>query len=308
MSSNLAEWEATLLNKSESIAKRTQVSFLLRTEGSVDAVHVLGNALRVQDDSALLRHELAYILGQMQRKEAVPVLTEVLTNDTDDCMVRHEAAEALGALVSEESLPLLDHYTTDESTPLEVQETCLLAAQRIRWALEQQGSEPELDQNPYHSVDPTPPAPKTVPTSELREQLLDSSLPLFVRYRAMFSLRNRGDAECVDALVAGFQDASSLFRHEVAYVLGQVQSPLSVDGLSEVVNNESEHRMVRHEAAEALGAIGGEKAESVLGRFLRDAEDVVRESCEVALDMAECWDDNNDQNREGGEQEEESSA
>jgi deoxyhypusine monooxygenase len=84
----------------------------------------------------------------MQRKEAVPVLTEVLTNDTDDCMVRHEAAEALGALVSEESLPLLDHYTTDESTPLEVQETCLLAAQRIRWALEQQGSEPELDQKP----------------------------------------------------------------------------------------------------------------------------------------------------------------
>jgi deoxyhypusine monooxygenase len=66
--------------------------------------------------------------------------------------------------------------------------------------------------------------------------------------------------------------------------------------------------MVRHEAAEALGAIGGEKAESVLGRFLRDAEDVVRESCEVALDMAECWDDNNDQNREGEEEEEEESS
>ena len=37
------------------------------------------------------------------------------------------------------------------------------------------------------------------------------------------------------ALVDGFQDTSALFRHEIAYVLGQIQSPLSSNGLSQVL-------------------------------------------------------------------------
>lgn len=46
--------------------------------------------------------------------------------------------------------------------------------------------------------------------------------------------------------------------------------------------------MVRHEAAEALGSLGEEEGvEDVLKRFLHDKERVVRESCIVALDMAE---------------------
>jgi deoxyhypusine monooxygenase len=41
----------------------------------------------------------------------------------------------------------------------------------------------------YHSVDPAPPAEETeIPT--LREHLLDTTRPLFKRYRAMFALRN----------------------------------------------------------------------------------------------------------------------
>ena len=46
--------------------------------------------------------------------------------------------------------------------------------------------------------------------------------------------------------------------------------------------------MVRHEAAEALGSLGEEEGvEEVLLRFREDGERVVRESVEVALDMAE---------------------
>lgn len=46
--------------------------------------------------------------------------------------------------------------------------------------------------------------------------------------------------------------------------------------------------MVRHEAAEALGSLGEEEGvEDVLKQFLNDEEQVVRESVEVALDMAE---------------------
>lgn len=58
------------------------------------------------------------------------------------------------------------------------------------------------DSNPYRSVDPAPPAQrKSVP--ELRTQLLDNSLPLFERYRAMFALRNLGSEEAVLALGDG---------------------------------------------------------------------------------------------------------
>ncbi|RYG66890.1 hypothetical protein EON64_08700 [archaeon] len=49
--------------------------------------------------------------------------------------------------------------------------------------------------------------------------------------------------------------------------------------------------MVRHEAAEALGAIGGEDIKRVLGEYLEDGEQVVGESCHVALDIIEYWEE-----------------
>ena len=60
------------------------------------------------------------------------------------------------------------------------------------------------------------------PTEELLERLMDPSKTLFDRYRAMFALRNRADTESVLALTKGLHDSSALFRHEVAYVLGQL--------------------------------------------------------------------------------------
>jgi deoxyhypusine monooxygenase len=46
----------------------------------------------------------------------------------------------------------------------------------------------------------------------LRSALLDTHLQLFTRYRAMFALRNIGTAEAIDALCAGFDDDSALFK------------------------------------------------------------------------------------------------
>lgn len=45
--------------------------------------------------------------------------------------------------------------------------------------------------------------------------------------------------------------------------------------------------MVRHEAVEALGSIADEKVDQFLKEYAKDSERVVRESAEVALDMAE---------------------
>lgn len=45
--------------------------------------------------------------------------------------------------------------------------------------------------------------------------------------------------------------------------------------------------MVRHECAEALGAIATEECIDVLNRYASDDKRVVKESCEIALDMCE---------------------
>ena len=52
--------------------------------------------------------------------------------------------------------------------------------------------------------------------------------------------------------------------------------------------------MVRHESAEALGAIEGgaedmARCEAVLREFMADDDNCVRESCEVALDASDYW-------------------
>jgi hypothetical protein len=47
--------------------------------------------------------------------------------------------------------------------------------------------------------------------------------------------------------------------------------------------------MVRHEAAEALGAIGGTHIEAVLEEFKHDSQKVVEESCLVALNTIDYW-------------------
>lgn len=252
-------------------------------------------ALKNKEGTSLFRHELAYVLGQMQDAAAKPTLEAVLRDTTDAPIVRHECAEALGALGDPESLDLLREFASDSVR--EVSETCEIALARIRWAnsdgvTAEAEAAAATDKNPYDSVDPAPAvggAPKSVP--ELRTQLLDASLPLFDRYRALFSLRNLGSEDAVLAIADVLTDASALFRHEAAYVLGQMAHPAATTALRDVVENKSEMGMVRHEAAEALGAIGSEEATDFLKKHLGDDSEVVRESCEVALDIADYWSD-----------------
>ena len=101
----------------------------------------------------------------------------------------------------------------------------------------------------------------------------------------MFSLRNRASKEAVLGLCEGFDDKSALFKHEIAYVLGQLQHPASVPALSKVLSDPSEAGIVRHECAEALGSIATPECFEILSKFKDDSEIVVRESCIVALDI-----------------------
>jgi deoxyhypusine monooxygenase len=130
---------------------------------------------------------------------------------------------------------------------------------------------------------------------ELGKTLMDTSQPLFLRYRAMFALRDLASppdlptaVPAVLALAEGFKDSSALFRHEIAFVFGQLSHPASIPALTAALSDTDEASMVRHEAAEALGSLGGEEGvEDTLKKFLKDKERVVVESVLVALDMAE---------------------
>lgn len=78
-------------------------------------------------------------------------------------------------------------------------------------------------------------------------------------------------------------------RHEIAFVFGQLLSTHSVPALVRVLQDSSESDMVRHEAAEALGGIATPEVLPHLKEWMQrpDAPRVVKESCQVALDMWE---------------------
>ena len=112
------------------------------------------------------------------------------------------------------------------------------------------------DKHHFLSVDPAPPAKDNRTLDQLSHDLMNTQLSLFERYRAMFKLRNINTDTSALALCQGLSDTSALFRHEIAYVLGQMEKPVTVPALSRVLMDTTEHRMVRHECAESLGAIG----------------------------------------------------
>lgn len=274
---------AVLNNVDRPLKERFRALFTLRNINTPLAIDEICRSFG--DASALLKHESAYCLGQMQNTVAIAPLTAVLADVQQEPMVRHEAAEALGAIGDASVRSTLEQYLHDEC--IEVRETCEIALARVDWlASRQAAAEHEGDDNPFASVDPSPPA-ATRDVAELRRVLLDDSETLFTRYRAMFSLRNLRTEEAVRAIGAGLKCGSALFRHEIAFVLGQLQEPCSVPFLAESLCDAAENEMVRHECAEALGAIATDECTELLNAYVTDGKRVVKESCEVALDMCE---------------------
>ncbi|CAG8588033.1 21152_t:CDS:2 [Rhizophagus irregularis] len=224
------------------------------------------------------RFRVIFTLKNLADEKSIDILAK-------DPMVRHEAGEALGAIGDPSSLDILEEYLNDEHAV--VRETCELSIAKIKYEIDNDNNKQDIPKSSYTSIDPAPPNVKTQSVTELREILLETKLPLFERYRAMFALRNLGSKEAVLALAEGFNDPSALFRHEIAYVFGQMQSPDSVPALIKTLENMNELSMVRHEAAEALGSIATSDCLPALKKFKDDHERVVKESCEVALDMYE---------------------
>ncbi|CAL2280652.1 unnamed protein product [Prunus armeniaca] len=272
-----------LLDPTQPISERFRALFSLRNLKGPGPRNALITATR--DSSNLLAHEAAFALGQMQDADAIPALVAVLNDLSLHPIVRHEAAEALGAIGLESNVPLLENSLALDPAQ-EVKETCALALNRIE-QLKDSGNQSLDEKSPFMSVDPAAPATSSSSVNQLREVLLDEKKNMYERYAALFALRNNSGDEAVSAIVDSLGSKSALLRHEVAYVLGQLQNKDASAALSNILMDRNEHPMVRHEAAEALGSIADDQSVSLLEEFAKDPEPIVSQSCEVALSMLE---------------------
>ena len=89
----------------------------------------------------------------------------------------------------------------------------------------------------------------------LGDMLVDQAVPMKARYRALFTLKNLGGEHAVKNISKGFSDPSALLKHECAYCLGQMQNETAIPILINILNNQDEDPMVRHEAGKLLDFI-----------------------------------------------------
>ena len=109
-----------------------------------------------------------------------------------------------------------------------------------------------------------PPVANEAAIERLASMLIDTSLPLKLRFRILFTLKNldsQGQQEqgsnertsqVVEAISQAFQDSSALLKHECAYCLGQMGNKYAINKLLQILNDANEDAMVRHEAGSKI--------------------------------------------------------
>ena len=290
-----------LFHSTGSVLLRHEVAYTLGQMQRVDAVPFLEKLLTDDDEHPITRHEAAEALGAIEAPESLAILArhaaDAASEVSDTCglalaQLNYQIAKGVcgcerrpqEALRVEREAAATGDATGDDAA------MCSLPtlAQPEPEPVPTHHHKPEPESFPtYNYVSPAP-AAKAAPIGILRKQLLDRGSPLFERYRSLFALRDAVPTEGVRAIEALCECLSSvresaLLKHEVAFVLGQLEHSAAEAALSDAVRREDEHAMVRHEAAEALGAIGTPEAIETLTEFASHPLTILRESCWVAL-------------------------
>eukprot|EP01016_Furgasonia_blochmanni_P030802 TRINITY_DN3194_c0_g1_i17.p1 TRINITY_DN3194_c0_g1~~TRINITY_DN3194_c0_g1_i17.p1 ORF type:complete len:381 (-),score=94.07 TRINITY_DN3194_c0_g1_i17:139-1206(-) len=119
------------------------------------------------------------------------------------------------------------------------------------------------------------------------EILVNPTAKLSEKYMAMFSLRSTPDDESIKLLQEAFPHVgdSEMLKHEVAYCLGQVGNMDNCyEFLTGIVEDTSQAPVVRHEAAEAIGNFGDERAVPLLEKYNNKQEsNIVSDTCFLSL-------------------------
>uniref|UniRef100_A0A7S0R6P0 Deoxyhypusine hydroxylase n=1 Tax=Pyramimonas obovata TaxID=1411642 RepID=A0A7S0R6P0_9CHLO len=305
----------------ESLLLRHEICFLLGQMQAPVAARALSEVLSDSNEHAMVRHEAAEALGAI----GTTICHESLkAHEFDDCQeVRETCQLALrriadlqqeGGMHKDNSTAHLGHRALEAEAELPNKSESSIkspdppaAAEAVKANLSMEerlmtGSTKEkmaqaaavaahgaaaASESPYFSVDPAPAMDTDESSAHLRAVLLDESGDMFERYKALFTLRNRGGPEELDALTAVFGATSALLKHEVAYVLGQLQKDGAVETLATILEDKNENAMVRHEAAEALGSIAVPRCIELLKEYMKDDDPIVSDSCEIALDILE---------------------
>lgn len=288
-----------LVEKNEALARRFRSLFTLKNIGTNDCIDYINQALK-DEPSVLLKHELCYCMGQISNPYSIGYLINVLNDLKEDAIVRHESGEALANLASLvddqmrcQITNALKKHQNDNDTL--VAQTCELALKKIKWDLS--ASEDEKSKaysTNFTTYDPAPALAYYSGINELESILMDPKSSLFNKYRALFQLRNIGNDQCVHLLgkvLLHYQlDLKmSLMNHEIGYIFGQLANPLSVKYLKKIADCSKCHEVVRHEAIEALGSIGTDESIAILKNHLNDESQIVKESCQVGLDMIDYY-------------------
>lgn len=260
-------------NPNTSVSTKTRALYYLRCLDNEEGAMGLTECMTY--NSVLIDHEVAYVLGQMKQPATIPFLFKLIEDESINPIVRHEAIEAVGNFENKSYIPRLEKYLTD-ANPI-IKESAVLAIKK----LEKAGTCTQPFSK-YYSRDPAYPFEGSF--EEAKELFFSNDIEK--QYNAIFYFRDLNTKEAVDVLAQGFKFDSALLKHEIAYVFGQMENPLSVDCLLEVLQNEEEADIVRHEAAEALGNIGCERAQEALNKYLGSNVQILNESANVGLGIS----------------------
>lgn len=299
--------ENILLDESKHVKIRMNALFRLRTLGTLESIKSLQQVLIKEKSSDLIRHEVCYCFGQMlaseENKEEIQsfLYKEVFEDPKKyNSIVLHEAAEALGNINSDNNVKLLEQFLNYGDDI--IRETCEISVENLKWMVNTNNGETEgLDKITlfYHTNDPSPPfnlktEEKYQNIENIRAILHDENENIFNRYRALFTLREFNNELAITYLCECFDKKyknkfSPLFKHEVSFILGQMclVAKNALIGLETVLQDEEEDPIVRHETALALGEIT--RSKDLLIKYCRHENQLIRESCEIALDFVDYW-------------------
>ena len=99
--------------------------------------------------------------------------------------------------------------------------------------------------NKFLCVDPAPPSDEGLSEEHHISCLMDPSISLFQRYGSLFALRDRGTDTAVLGLCKVLLEdrSSALLRHEIAFVLGQLQKKIALPALESSLRNVKENQV-----------------------------------------------------------------
>jgi len=119
---------------------------------------------------------------------------------------------------------------------------------------------------------------------QLGEIMENENAHISKRMSTCFILKEKGGIKALDALSLGLTSKSSLLKHEICYVMGQMKDIQALPILEKVLRDVKQEAIVRHEAGEALAAIGDFSVIPLLQEFINDPHIEVRETCQLAAD------------------------